>query len=75
MAHSAVINSVFEDWKLPRAQEARKRNVMILYTGGTIGMKVVNGSLAPCRGYLQEEMMKMQEFSEEERYACPPGCP
>jgi hypothetical protein len=39
-----------------------QRRVLIVYTGGTIGMKKIDGSLAPCPGYLQEEMSKMEEL-------------
>lgn len=41
-----------------------KKNVYIAYTGGTIGMKEVDGVLVPCPGYLQQQMEQMPELHD-----------
>jgi L-asparaginase len=50
----------------PNARSAH-RKIAILNTGGTIGMKAnSSGALAPCPGYLEERIVKMDEFSRAE---------
>jgi L-asparaginase len=44
-----------------------KRKVLILYTGGTMGMKIQNdGTLAPERGYLSARIKEMPEIGRSE---------
>jgi len=45
----------------------QKRKVLIIYTGGTMGMRPIeDGSLAPIAGYLTEKIKEMPEMSQEE---------
>lgn len=44
----------------------QKRKVLILYTGGTMGMRRVNGSLAPVPGYLTECIRELPEMHRPE---------
>ena len=39
-------------------------NVLILYTGGTIGMKISNRGYVPVKGYLQEQLQSMPQFHD-----------
>ena len=38
--------------------------VMILYTGGTIGMKITPRGYAPAKGYLQKQLRSMPQFHD-----------
>ena len=50
---------------------ARKR-VLIINTGGTMGMRPTETGLAPAAGYLRERILSMEEFSFSVRAAlCP----
>ena len=41
-----------------------KRRVLVLYTGGTMGMRhMENGSLAPAPGYLTENVRDLPELN------------
>jgi len=40
--------------------------VLLIYTGGTMGMTKVNGSLQPTRGYLPKRISEMSEMSDPE---------
>jgi L-asparaginase/Glu-tRNA(Gln) amidotransferase subunit D len=40
--------------------------VLIIYTGGTMGMTKQNGSLAPTRGYLPRRISEMEEMADPE---------
>lgn len=47
----------------PGSGGASAQNVLILYTGGTMGMRVnAEGALAPERGYLTEKILSMEEL-------------
>jgi Asparaginase, N-terminal len=50
----------------------QKKKVLILYTGGTMGMRVdtKDGSLKPEKGYLTERILEMAEFSRPEMPTC-----
>lgn len=51
------------------ASTARRRT-LVLYVGGTIGMKKnAEGALEPCAGYLTEEMRAMRELQESDEMA------
>jgi L-asparaginase len=50
--------------KEPIGDENNPRRVLIIYTGGTIGMKPLDdGSLAPSQGYLTEVLRTMPELT------------
>lgn len=40
--------------------------MLIIYTGGTMGMTKQNGSLAPTRGYLPKRINEMEEMADPE---------
>lgn len=40
-------------------------NVLIIYTGGTIGMKLTSNGLEPVRGYLVKHLKTLSQFHEE----------
>lgn len=40
--------------------------VLIIYTGGTMGMTKQNGALAPTRGYLPRRICEMGEMADPE---------
>src|SRR3989338_7420999 len=42
----------------------KMHKVMILYTGGTIGMTRTENGLAPCKGFLSEQLSKMHQFQD-----------
>jgi hypothetical protein len=43
---------------------AQQTNVLIIYTGGTIGMQPgSDGSLQPCKGFLTDMIPKMDELT------------
>ena len=43
--------------------ETRRTDVLVIYTGGTLGMKPnADGSLSPAEGYLEEVMSSMEEL-------------
>eukprot|EP01138_Halocafeteria_seosinensis_P016438 gb/GECG01016769.1/.p1 GENE.gb/GECG01016769.1/~~gb/GECG01016769.1/.p1 ORF type:complete len:426 (+),score=43.85 gb/GECG01016769.1/:1-1278(+) len=45
----------------------RQRGVLVIYTGGTLGMKRNSeGSLEPAAGYLTERMFHMSEFRDDD---------
>lgn len=47
----------------PSTEDDGRGKVLILYTGGTMGMKpAADGSLAPERGYLTQKIMEMEEM-------------
>lgn len=47
--------------------EGRRPMVLILYTGGTMGMKHdASGALAPVPGYFTEQIMQMEELQRDE---------
>ena len=50
------------------AHDNNKRNVLIMYTGGTMGMKreEVGGSLKPEPGYLTQQIKELPEMSNPE---------
>ncbi len=39
-------------------------NVLILYTGGTIGMKITKRGYAPAKGYLKKQLQSMPQFHD-----------
>jgi hypothetical protein len=41
--------------------ESEVRRVLVIYTGGTLGMTMQNGSLAPKKGFLQQRILEMPE--------------
>lgn len=44
----------------------RDKKILVLYTGGTMGMKPdARGSLAPCKGYLTERIMELPEIGKD----------
>ena len=46
-----------------KSRASSKRSVLIINTGGTIGMRAnAHGSLEPCPGYLSERLRGMSEF-------------
>jgi L-asparaginase len=46
--------------------ELNKKSVLLLYTGGTMGMKPLpDGSLAPARGYLTEQIKALPELTQQ----------
>lgn len=46
-------------------ERSKSKKVLVLYTGGTIGMKKnAKGALEPCKGYLTNEMRSMSELKE-----------
>lgn len=47
----------------PTAQNSITK-VLILYTGGTIGMKITNRGYAPAKGFLQEQLESMPQFHD-----------
>lgn len=49
--------------------------VMILYTGGTIGMKITPRGYAPAKGYLQKQLRSMPQFHDpsEPELTTPPS--
>ena len=45
----------------------REKRILVLYTGGTMGMKPdANGSLAPSKGYLTERIMELPEIGRDD---------
>ena len=47
--------------------ENERKKVLVLYTGGTMGMKPgANGSLEPCKGYLTEELKRSPDLFNKE---------
>ena len=53
---------------MPKKQKTslQKATVLIVYTGGTIGMKKTNKGYEPAPGYLAKKMKKMQLFQAHE---------
>ena len=50
-----------------KSRASSKRSVLIINTGGTIGMRAnAHGSLEPCPGYLSERLRGMSEFLRPE---------
>jgi L-asparaginase/Glu-tRNA(Gln) amidotransferase subunit D len=50
-----------------KPRESAARSVLIINTGGTIGMRAsARGSLEPCPGYLSERLRAMSEFQRAE---------
>lgn len=49
--------------------------VLVLYTGGTIGMKEGPSGLAPVQGYLAEQIGRLPQFHDttQERFTTPPS--
>ena len=47
------------------SNEGCSRRVLLIYTGGTLGMMPQNGSLAPKPGYLQAAIQKMPEVQDK----------
>ena len=53
--------------KAPDPRLLRQRSVMLLNTGGTIGMKVnAQGSLESCPGFLAERLAEMRELQRSD---------
>lgn len=45
----------------------REKKILVLYTGGTMGMKPdLNGSLAPCKGYLTDRINELPEVGRDD---------
>ena len=38
-------------------------HVLILYTGGTIGMRITDRGYAPATGFLQQQLRSMPQFT------------
>merc|ERR1719330_1395992 len=50
----------------PKSSQRSTRKVLVLYTGGTIGMQQLpNGSLAPVPGMLATRLRKMEEIKQD----------
>ena len=39
-------------------------HVLILYTGGTIGMRITERGYAPAKGFLQQQLRSMPQFHD-----------
>ena len=49
-----------EDERLVNGVESNK--ILLLYTGGTIGMKETDDGLRPCKGFLEDYLKNNPEF-------------
>ncbi len=59
--------SIFDDMGGVDPNHTDRKKCLILYTGGTMGMKPsASGSLEPCAGYLTEEIKKAPELIDNE---------
>lgn len=55
----------------PRSGRSSSRKVLVLYTGGTIGMQALpNGSLAPVPRALAAQLRRMEELKQERMPEC-----
>lgn len=65
----AVTDEGFIDAALiqPQLEDESRGKVLVLYTGGTMGMRKssIDGSLAPERGYLTQKIMEMEEMRND----------
>ena len=56
-----------EESSLPSSGDHEKKKILILYTGGTMGMKKdAKGALVPVKGYLIEQIAMMPEIRNED---------
>lgn len=50
---------------MDNTQDDNYSKVLIIYTGGTIGMKPTEEGLVPAKNYLQKQLSKLHQFHDK----------
>ena len=67
-AVAAMQPRTLEDFGISK-QAAQDRKILIIYTGGTIGMKHTNDGYKPVKGYFEKQLKQILDLHSVQREA------